>query len=208
MATMLEPQVETVDTPVRADLLLASRPFTPAEYLQMSAVGILGAEERLELLEGMIVHMMVRLPEHDHSVLSADEALRRICSSDFYVRSQMAIALADSHPEPDCAVVRGPRSNHIHQFPKSGEIELVIEVSDSTLRADRKLKARIYARAGIPVYWIVNLVERQVEVLSEPTGDAAEPAYAKTTTFKPGDKVPFALAGVVMGEVAVADLLP
>jgi Uma2 family endonuclease len=205
---MLEPAVAPVESAALADVQLAPRLFTPAEYLQLASAGVLGADERLELLEGVIFHMMVRLPEHDHSVLSVDEALRRLCTNDYYVRSQMAIALADSHPEPDCAVVRGPRSNHIHQFPASGEIVLVIEVSDSTLRADRKLKARIYARAGIPVYWIVNLVDRQIEILSEPTGDAAEPAYAKATIFKPGEKVPFSLAGAVVGEIAVADLLP
>jgi len=211
MATIVESRVDALDdNPVaeQSELFLASRRFTPEEYMRMAQAGILDDDERLELLEGMIIKMMVRKPAHDECILNVDEAFRPICPKDFHLRFQMAVALQDSHPEPDCAVIRGARKRGANRFPGLNEIELVIEVSDSTLRRDRGIKARIYARAGIPTYWILNLEERQLEVFTEPTGAVDKPVYQKCTIHKSDAKVALALGGQSLGEIAVADLLP
>lgn len=211
MATIVESRVDAPDdNPVaeQSELFLASRRFTPDEYMRMAQAGILDEDERLELLEGMIIKMMVRKPEHDGAILNIEEKLRPFCKGDNYLRIQMAVALTESHPEPDCAVVVGPRKNHVHRFPGPKEIELVVEVSDSTLRRDRGIKARIYARAGIPTYWILNLEERQLEVFTEPTGAIEQPAYRKCTIHKSDAKVALTIGGQSLGEIAVTDLLP
>ena len=208
MATAIEQPVEAKKPHVEEGPGLTLRRFTPDEYSRMSDAGILAAEERTELLKGIVVAMMSRRLPHDEAILNLDEAFRPLCPADFHLRFQLALSLHDSCPEPDCAVIRGARKRGQNRFPTVGEVELIVEVSDSTLRTDQQVKSCIYARAGVPTNWIVNLEARQLEVLTEPTGDATEPAYAKTTIFKPGEKVPFTLAGTVVGEIAVADLLP
>ncbi|MDZ4780365.1 MAG: Uma2 family endonuclease [Planctomycetia bacterium] len=211
MATIVETKLEdAICDPLaeQAELFLASRRFTPDEYMSMAQAGILDEDERLELLEGAIIKMMVRYPEHDYSILKTEEALRKLCSADHYVRVQMGIATSDSRPEPDCAFTRGKMSDHAHRFPEGQEIELIVEVADSSLRCDRGIKARIYARAGVPVYWILNLKGRQLEVFSDPTGDVEQPAYRKSQVFMHGEKAPLLLGGKQVGEIAVAELLP
>ena len=136
------------------------------------------------------------------------KSLDRLLPPGYDLRSQSAVTLRDSVPEPDCAIVIGDTRRYLDHHPRPDEIALIVEIAESSLRIDRSLKSGLYAQNGIPTYWIVNLIDRQIEVMAEPTGEAAEPAYAKSTIFKPGDKVPFTLAGVVVGEVAVADLLP
>lgn len=90
----------------------------------------------------------------------------------------------------------------------AADVGLVIEVADSSLLRDQRDKTRIYARAGIPVYWIVNLVDRRIEVYSQPTGPTAVPAYQSFQTYQPGDAVPLVLDGNPAGSVPAADLLP
>jgi Uma2 family endonuclease len=84
----------------------------------------------------------------------------------------------------------------------------LIEVAESTLLADRTDKFRIYARAGVPVYWIVNLVDRQIEVHEQPSGPTAAPSYDKTTTYRIGDIITLVLDGHAVATFAVSDLLP
>jgi Uma2 family endonuclease len=83
-----------------------------------------------------------------------------------------------------------------------------VEVSDSTLLGDRADKGRIYARAKVPVYWIINLIDRQIEVHEQPSGPTAAPAYAKITTYHDNDSIPLVLDGNTVATLAVLDLLP
>jgi Uma2 family endonuclease len=190
------------------ELIAMSRRFTPAEFFFLAQHGIFQDDERLELLEGLIITMSIRKPEHDCGVLYSDAALRPHCKAEYYLRIHMTIEMKDSVCVPECAIVRGPCKKHAHAFPKSDETELVVEVSDTTLTCDRGIKARIYARAGIPTYWILNLEGRQLEVLSDPTGDVEQPGYRKNQVYKDSDKAVLALGGQAVGEIAVADLLP
>jgi Uma2 family endonuclease len=120
----------------------------------------------------------------------------------------LPIALIESEPEPDAAVVRGDITTYFTRHPTPTDFGIVIEISDSTLAFDRRDKGRIYARAGIPVYWIVNVVDRQVEVYTDPQPGAAPPAYAAQTIYRPGQDVPILLDGTATSAVAVSDLLP
>ena len=106
-------------------------------------------------------------------------------------------------PEPDRCVVRGVIRDYSQRPPGPGDVGLVVEVADSSLGEDRKL-AQIYGGSGIPVYWIVNLVDRQVEVYTLPYGAG----YHSRQDITPGHDVPVVLDGVEIGRIAVNDLLP
>jgi len=94
------------------------------------------------------------------------------------------------------------------RHPGPQDIALLVEVSNTTLPRDRTVKARVYARAGVAVYWIINLVDRQIEVYSEPTGPAPQPAYGRRTDYRPGQAVPLVIGGTQVGQIAVNELLP
>ena len=117
----------------------------------------------------------------------------------------MTVVLPDSQPEPDFAVVRGDETAYLARHPGAADTGLVIEVADTSLLRDQRDKARIYARGGIPVYWIINPVDRRIEVYSRPTGPTAAPEYQ---TYQPPDHVPLVLDGVQVAAVPAADLLP
>jgi Uma2 family endonuclease len=120
---------------------------------------------------------------------------------------RLAVTLSDSEPEPDFALVRGTGEDYEHRHPGPPEIGLIIEVADSSLLRDRHDKARIYARGGIGCYWIVNLVDRRIEVHTQPSGPTAAPAYGTSQTYQPGDKLPLILDGTTVGTLAVTDLI-
>jgi Uma2 family endonuclease len=111
---------------------------------------------------------------------------------------------SNDEPEPDIAVIRGSDADYRHRIPTSADVTLIVEVSDSTLSQDRGNKLVAYATARIPVYWIVNLVDRQVEVY---TG-AATGAYQSCTVFKPGQSVPVMIDGQPRVSIAVDDIVP
>ncbi|MDZ4780364.1 MAG: Uma2 family endonuclease [Planctomycetia bacterium] len=187
---------------------LRSRRFTVDEYVRLIALGMFGDDERLELLEGLIVPMMTRVPPHEVALRLVSKALDRRLPAGYDLRVQSSIQLGASVPEPDCTIVIGETRHYIDHHPSASEIALVVEVSDSSLRIDRTTKARIYAAAGISIYWIVNLPERQLEVWSDPTGEAEQPGYLKTLVFKVGENVSLVLGDKQVGDIAVADLLP
>jgi Uma2 family endonuclease len=185
-----------------------SRRFSVDEYFRMIEQGIFAEDERLELLEGLIVPMMTRMPAHEVSLRLVSKLLDRLLPDGYDLRVQSAIQLGNSVPEPDCAIVIGDTRRYSDHHPAASEIALVVEVADSSLRIDRTTKARIYAAAGIANYWIVNLSERQLEVLSDPTGDVEVPVYRQAVVYLAGDKFSFLLDGSEIGPIAVADLLP
>ena len=85
---------------------------------------------------------------------------------------------------------------------------MVAEVSDASLQQDRTTKKRLYARARIPVYWIINLVDNQVEVYTDPSGSAEQPDYRRRQDYGPGDTIPLMIEGTEVGRIAVNDILP
>lgn len=181
--------------------------FSVAEYHRMIQMGFLTEDHRVELLEGVIVDKMPHNPPHDGTITRIQRQLARQLSEDWLIRVQCAITTRHSEPEPDLAVVKNLEDVYFTRHPGPQDIALLIEVSDSTLEDDRQDKGQIYARARIPVYWIVNLNDRQVEVYTEPKG-GKEPAYRRRTVHDLDATVPLVLEGEQIAQIAARDLLP
>lgn len=183
------------------------RRFTVEEYQRIAYSGLFGEDERFELLEGIITLKMPHKPPHGVSVDLTGEALRIHLPTGWRLRIQSAVTTSDSEPEPDIAVVRGMARDYASRHPGPGDIGLLAEIAESSLHRDRE-KRRIYARAGIAHYWIINLVDRQVETYSEPTLEGDEPHFLRSQIYQPGQSVPLVIDGQQIGEIPVADLLP
>ena len=185
-----------------------TRRWTRAEYDRLIDKGVFQPDERLELLAG---HLVVREPQGDPHTLAielANEALRTAFGPEWRVRVQLPIALDDeSEPEPDVSVAPGPLREDSEAKPS--RLVLVVEIAQSSLTLDREYKASLYARARVPEYWIVNLVDRVLEVYREPGADPAAPygwCYTALLRLGPADWVsPLAAPGA---RIPVADLLP
>lgn len=182
--------------------------FSVTHYQQSIAAGILTDEDKVELLENYVVYKMPRNPLHDGTIQLVTEALAKAIPAGWRLRVQLAVTLTDSQPEPDIAVVRGDARTYLQRHPGPTDIGLLIEVGDSSLLRDQQDKTRIYARAGIACYWIVNLVDRRLEVYSQPSGPTAQPGYNSFRICTAGDSVPLLLDGIAVGQAAVAELLP
>jgi Uma2 family endonuclease len=187
--------------------LTARRGWTREEFERLTEMGFFGPEERLELIEGEIVPKMTQNEPHATGVYLVQTALLRIFTTGYMVRVQLPLALGTaSRPEPDIAVVTGsPRD---YQTSPTTTV-LVVEVSDTTLALDRAVKASLYASAGIPEYWIVNLIDRVLEVHRAPASMAAQPlgyGYGNITHLSAHETV--APLAAPQQAIAVADLLP
>jgi Uma2 family endonuclease len=154
--------------------------FTAAQYHSLIHSGIIMEGEAVELLEGYLVEKGMRNPPHDMALRRLTVRLPRHVTG-WFLQIQGAIALGESEPEPDGAFLRGDETACDGRSPTAADIGSVIEISDSTLAFDRRDKGRIYARVGIPVYWIVNVVDRHVEVYTDPD-TATEPSRPRTAS--------------------------
>jgi Uma2 family endonuclease len=181
------------------------RLWTRDEYYRMGEMGLfLG--QRVELIEGEIMVFSPQNWPHTSTVARVGEVLQRVLGAGFWVRMQFPLNLSTSDPEPDLSVVAG-RLEDYSDHPTTAV--LIVEVSETTLHFDRTRKASLYARAGIADYWIVNLVNNQLEVRRDPRPDPTQPyghGYASLTTLVPPATVsPLAAPQV---SLAVTDLLP
>ena len=202
------PTPTTVSLPLQG-LLAGFRRFTVDEYHKLIEIGLLTEDDNVELINGYLVKKMSRNPPHDSTLQRLNRVLTRLVPDGWQVRVQMAVTLPNNEPEPDAAVVRGDDHTFDSRHPGPADIGLLVEVADSTLAGDRVDKGLMYAAAGIPEYWIVNLIDRVVEVYTRPTGPAAvTPGYATRTAFPAGTAVPVTLDGVTVGSVPVDGLLP
>ncbi|HXG09571.1 MAG TPA: Uma2 family endonuclease [Gemmataceae bacterium] len=180
--------------------------FTVEQYHRMIETGILTKDDRVELLEGWIVPKMPHSPPHDGTVWLVQTALLARLPPQWILRVQSAITTLDSEPEPDLVVARGPGLRYFTSHPQPDDIPLVVEVSDTSLQEDRDGKGRLYARAGIPVYWIVNLPESKVEVYTEPRA-GKRPAYRQRTDYKTPKSLPLVLEGQQVARIGLRELL-
>ena len=178
------------------------------QYHAIIQAGILTDDDSVELLEGWLVFKMPKNPPHRATTRLVRTALENILPAGWYVDSQEPITLSNSEPEPDIVVVRGATRQYLDRHPGAEDIALIIEVSDTTLQRDRTVKKRIYARAGISIYWIVNLVEEQVEVYSQPLVEVEQPDYSQRWDFGRSAVIPIIIEGIEIGAIAVDALLP
>jgi Uma2 family endonuclease len=179
-----------------------------AQYHQMIDAGILTENDPVELLEGWLVPKMPKKRRHSVATRRIRKFLEQILPAGWLVESQEPVTTDTSEPEPDVMVARAETEDDLENQPGPKSVALIVEVSDTTLRHDRGFKKRVYARARVPVYWIINLVQNRVEVYTDPTGPAKEPDYRIRQEYKPGDDVPVVIAGRKVGKVPVKDLLP
>ena len=177
------------------------------QYHQMIEAGVLN-DEPVELLEGLLVKKMSKNPPHRFVTGLIRQIFGQLIPSGWDVDAQEPITTTDSEPEPDISVVRGDRFDYIHHHPTPEDTALIIEVADTTLRLDRGRKKRVYARAGVPIYWIVNLVKFQIEIYSEPDPHATEPDYRQRRLYRGADRLLVVLDGTEVGQLMVSDLLP
>ncbi|HYO15073.1 MAG TPA: Uma2 family endonuclease [Thermoanaerobaculia bacterium] len=178
------------------------RRWTREEYEHLVEQGFFGPEERLELVDGIIYEMTPQKSGHAAGVRLAHRALEQMFPEGFDVRGQMPLALSPtSEPEPDLSVVTGSPRDYVKGHPTSAV--LVIEVSDSTLPRDRS-KQKLYAEAGIPDSWILNLIDGCLEVRRDPDPELG--TYRTQFVLRAGDRVsPLARPEA---SIAVEDLLP
>jgi Uma2 family endonuclease len=180
--------------------------WTRTEFAQMRELGWF-IDKRVELLDGEIVEMPVPGIDHCKCTDRAAEALRNVFGTGYWVMAQMPLNLSPhSEPLPDVGVVASDRDSYT-DLPTTAL--LVGEVSDTTLAYDRRRKGSLYSCVGIADYWIVNLVDRQLEVCRDPAADSEQPygfRYANTMVLTPaGFATPLAAPHA---QIAVSDLLP
>jgi Uma2 family endonuclease len=152
------------------------------------------------------VPKMVQNPPHSVANVLCGGALARAIPPGWHVRAAMPVRLTPkSEPEPDQCVVRGEARDYSQRHPGPNDVGLLIEIANkSRLEANRKMTLK-YDASSIPVYWIVNLVDRQVEVYAHPTASGYGPP---PQIYKPGEEVPISLDGVIVACIPVSDILP
>ena len=185
---------------------IRTRRWSRREYDRLIELGVLHEDEPIELLAGRLVVMEPQRTLHAVAIQLAGDALRTAFGEGWSVRVQLPLALdPDSEPEPDVAVVEGSPRDHLRRHPSAPA--LVVEIAHDSLRADRGVKARLYARAMIRDYWIVNLVDRLIEARRQPGADASRRwRYGSLAVVRPGEWLtPLAAPAA---RIAADELLP
>jgi len=175
-----------------AAVLPARHKLNVDEYYRLGEAGILGEDDRVELIDGEILDMSPIGPGHEATVSGLTQTLVMVCIGRAIVSPQNSILLGPwSAPQPDLAVLRS-RADFYSTGERAGpeDVLLLIEVADSSLHYDRTVKVPLYARAGIAELWIVDLKRRVVEAYRVPAGAA----YRETTTHQRGGEIALALA--------------
>ena len=197
-------QTQTANRTANGDLRVHQ--FTVDEYHRMIEAGILTTEHRVELLNGWIVDKMAQNPAHPNTVSRLNRWLGRVLPEpDWVLRIQGSITLATSEPEPDIAIARGPDSRYELRHPGPRDLRCLMEVAESSLLFDREEKGPIYAAARIPQYWLINLIDRCVEVFTRPQA-GQHPGYRTVKIYTMDDVIALELDGKY-GELSVKQLL-
>lgn len=173
------------------DLPIPLRRFTVEEYHRLGQSGVLGPEDRVELLEGWIVEKKNLRPAHGFAVTVLNEWFVKKISSDEVCRCQLPVTLARSEPEPSLAIVSGHHSAFRTRHPSGPECRLLVEVADTSVDRNRT-KSLIYAAAGVRECRVVNLVVQQIERLTCPQPKG----YQETRTYTANQTIELELEGI------------
>jgi len=190
-----------------AQVPLTLRRWKRAEYDRLVELGVFDGEP-LELIGGDLVVAEPQHPYHSSGIGVVEYAIRAALPPGWVARTQAPVSLdEESEPEPDVAVVAGHPRDYRHQHP--ARPVLVVEVAESSLTFDRRRKGSLYARAGIADYWIVNLVDRILEIYREPApATVAFYGWAYRSVTRHAPPVVVTPLAFPLIEIAVADLLP
>ncbi len=177
-----------------------TRGFTVDQYDQMVESGILPETNRFELIDGRVVEKDMKGPKHRMATERTRRAIDRLLPQGWHTSQEAPVRIPDldSEPEPDLSVVRGTIDDYEDRHPGPDDVALVVEITRSTVAKDRAL-VPVYIDGGIPIYWIVNIPARQLEVYR----GGAEPLI-----LTEHDQADLVIDGRVVGQIAVADLLP
>jgi Uma2 family endonuclease len=168
------------------DVEVARRLFTVDEYHRMGEAGILGDDERVELIEGEIVQMAPIGTRHLGCVINANRLfVTRLGDRAVISPQNPVVILPRSEPQPDLVLLRPGDVSYSHKRPASEDVLLAVEVADTTVRFDRLVKGRLYARAGITEFWLCLVADGAIEVYREPRAES----YASVTVHGAGEVV-------------------
>ncbi len=183
------------------------RKFSKAEYYKMAEMGFFDGQ-RVELIDGEVILMSPQEAGHATAVELTVRELERAFGEGYYVRDQKPLDLGEHYePEPDVVVVTGSPRDYAQAHPKTAI--LIVEVALSSIEYDRTVKASLYAKAGIPEFWLLNLKDRHLEVFREPVSMASQPfgfGYRSVRIYLPDETVSPLTKPDAM--IKVANLLP
>jgi len=181
--------------------------MTPRQFHKAIDAGVFG-ENHVELLGG-VPFIMSENPPHIVATASVHAELFVLAARPrWFVNKEHRLALGKWRPLADVIILRGPKSTYTTRLARGTDVALLVEVSDTSYAKDSGPKLRRYATYRVPVYWIVDLNRRIVEVRTRPFGKGKQADYARCDIYREGDQVPVELDGQEVGQVAVADLLP
>jgi len=195
---------ETWSIPNSADYVYR---LSVPQYEQMVQLGLLTKDDRVELIEGQLVKKMTKNELHVATTKRVCRILERSIPQGWHIAKEDPIALPRSVPEPDAAVIRGDGDDYVSRKPGPGDVALIVEVADSSYAYDRS-KRTVYAEAGLPHYWLVNIPGRRLEAHEQPTGPDAAPDYKKRQDYGLDEAVPLVIDGREVARIAVRDLFP
>lgn len=179
--------------------------LTVERYHRMIEARVFSEKEPIFLWEGQLVEKLTKGQPHNIAVAELVKLLIGLVPEGWHVRPEQPVVVGDkSEPEPDFSVARGASRDYPVIPPTTRDVALLVEVSDSSLAVDSGQVLETYAREGVPVYWIVNIPKRRVEVYRRPQGRR----YAEQQVYGPDDEVPVVLDGREVGRVRVRDVLP
>ncbi len=196
-------------TPEVVDPLAHPYRLTVDRYYQMVESGIFTSKDPVYLWKGRLVEKMSRNRPHSYATGRLGRIMNQIVPAGWFVDQEQPMAIPDDGvPEPDLTVIRGADSDFKSRWVTAADVALVVEVADSSLGKDRGTVMEAYAAARIPVYWIVNLRDRLVEVYTDPEGGPGVALYRTQRTFGPDQAVPVILDGRAVGQFLVGEILP
>lgn len=203
MSSTLTPPPE-LESPPSAEVLGGLYRMTVGQYERLVESGALDGQP-VELMSGLLVRKMGKKPPHVIAREALRDELLPLIPRGWRLAIEAPVRIPDfDEPEPDLAIVRGTREQYQDRHPGPGEIELLIEVAETSLARDRGAKQAAYARGGVPVYWIVNLIDGQLEVYTGPTPTG----YRDRVVLTAGAHASVPIGDLEIGRIAVSAFLP
>lgn len=156
------------------------------EYYSMAAAGILTEKDRVELIHGEILEMSPIGSKHASVVMRMNDVLKELIGKAAIINIQNPIRINDlNEPEPDVTLLKHKDDYYADRHPEPKDVEIIMEVSDSTYDYDKEIKLPLYASAGLPEYWIININKREIEIYKKPSGNG----YKKMEIFNHDDEI-------------------